>query len=106
MAINLETRNGQINETFIGYEHGMLTAMIFIGFGDFRQGFGGFKGPGNMEKFIQGVIRVARVNSWEKLEGTMIRVRTLNGMIVQVGHIIDNIWFTPADELDLKKVQA
>jgi hypothetical protein len=98
--------NAVIEKTMLGFEdHGLLTAFLFVRFdGCSHQGFGGY-GLGDMSAnycglFVKRVLKVVGVTEWGSLVGRNIRVRHDRGMIVAIGHIIDDVWFEPRVEFE------
>ena len=88
-------------------DHGLLTAWLRLDYGDGgHQGFGGFafynknfENSDRAGKFIQSILRVAGVSKWEDLPGKAVRARaTLTG-VSAIGHILNDDWFTPSEEL-------
>lgn len=82
-----------------------MTAMLDTRSGSLGQGFGGYgmNGKWGME-FIKSVLKTLEVDSWEQLKGTHCRVDADNGKIHRIGHIIEDKWFDPVE--DLKKYEA
>lgn len=107
-----ETGNARIGGTFLGREdHGILTAYVTLEGGGWGQGFGGYALDTWSEKakrrvgtafgldFIDGVLRVVGVESWEALTGKYVRYRRdSGGKLSAIGHITENKWFAP-DEM-------
>ncbi len=102
-----EIINGKIDNTVLGYEdHGIFTFSIGIDMGGLYQGFGGYPldckqhkpddiRPGTsygMEVIIR-IVRAVGVDSWEKLKGSYCRVCRKDGMLVAIGHIVEDKWF-------------
>ena len=51
------------------------------------------------------ILNVLEVNSWEKLRGSHIRVKTdsiSNGKIIAIGHFLKDRWVYPEDFKNLK----
>jgi hypothetical protein len=109
-----EIKNAIIHSATISNDaHGILTAFIFLDFGDGGiQGFGGYAlyvPPEPDEKnhdirhstashFIWRVMETVGVTNWEDLPGKPIRAKGDHIRIQSVGHIIHNKWFCPAEE--------
>jgi hypothetical protein len=105
--------NARITSTWLGREdHGIFTAYIELEFGGAMQSFGGYgldahdpdtRGrigrPQGIE-FLAGVLRATGVDRWESLVGTLVRVRRENGLIVAIGHIVEDRWFAPKTDID------
>lgn len=103
--------NAVIESTFLGIEHGNLTATITVRFDGSPQNFGGYNlkssanGATHSEAyiFLSGVLRVAGVSSWEELEGQYVRIRHgahgEAGPIVAIGHITEDRWFEAEKEM-------
>lgn len=105
-----EIRNAKIKSTMLGIEdHGILTAMITVDFGGSQQGFGGWafdKYDGKTRvgtawgmEWIRRLLETIGVEKWEDLIGQVVRIRSTDGLISSIGHIIEEKWFTPKDDL-------
>lgn len=87
--------------------HGLLTLWLLLDFGDSTsQGFGGwclynsnFPDKDRAGRFIQRVLEIADVRSWEELPGKTIRVRASLTRVHAIGHILKDDWFTPSTDL-------
>ena len=91
-------KNAIITSTCLGREdHGIMTCWLNLDYGGSAQGFGGYA----LERatFITKILDTLGVASWEKLPGTMLRVRQDNGRVHAIGHFIKDVWFTPAEDL-------
>jgi len=106
----MEISNARIIRTTLEEkDHGILTAVLFLDYGDTTQGFRGHsfdkrdaaRGSDTAWgiEFICHVLEVLEVDSWEKLPGTYCRVRRGFITIQAIGHIIKDQWFDPK-ELD------
>jgi hypothetical protein len=103
----VSSENAKIVNTFLGREdHGIFTASLSLAGNGWGQGFGNYSldgpGPDNTRvghgfgiDFIAGVLTVLGVERWEKLPGTHCRVRREGGLIVAIGHIVEERWFEP-----------
>jgi len=115
------TENGKIERTSLGWGGGapVLTAFVHIVFDGTGQGFGGFaldipikdstgkflrrEGTAWGMEFISRILRTLEVDEWEKLPGTIIRVRRIarwGSNITAIGHAYKDRWFTPETDLD------
>jgi len=105
-------KNAIIKNTRLSIEnYGCLTAWLELDYGGCEQGFGGYMLylPKSFKHhrlesvtghFIYRVLEVAGVSSWDDLVGKSIRVNSsANDKIVEIGHIIKDIWFNPEMEL-------
>lgn len=119
MSDKPEIFNGKIVRTHLGFEdHGILTAMITIDRGGCQQGLGGFGFGYNDSKtkkfvpssncafFIKRVLDTLQLQKWEDLEGALIRVERSDGLLVAIGHIIDDQWFRFRDEMKAEYEKA
>lgn len=101
----MEERNAHIEKTTLGREdHGIMTFMLHLNYGDCGQGCGGVAldeydsalkrrvGTIHGMQTIMDVLRVTGASSWEKLPGTSVRVRTAQGTILMLGHYLDDKW--------------
>ncbi len=89
-------------------DHGCLTAFLNLEFGASSQGFGGYnlgaKGENFCAAFIRGILDTLKIDAWERLPGTVIRVRHDNGpsmsrTIQSIGHAINDDWFNASDAM-------
>lgn len=99
----MEIQNAIIESTSLGYEgHGIMTCFLYLKYGgSSAQGFGGYnlKGEFGM-KFIEEVLKIVGVDSWEKLPGKYIRVKyegKWNSPITAIGNMLEDNWFNPKD---------
>ena len=101
-------RNAMIENTSLDMgDRGLLTAWIQLDYGDSgHQGFGGYALylPESYDHhelksfaghFIFRSMQVAGANKWEDMKGKTIRVRSEDGLIVSIGHILKDDWFSP-----------
>ena len=94
-----ETLNGKIESTFLGYEdHGMPSYAIYLQHQCGHQGFGGYAlTAGFTHDAIFSLLNTLMVSSWEKLPGTHVRIVIEDELITQVGHIMEDRWFSLRD---------
>jgi hypothetical protein len=102
--------NGKIKSTMFGVEdHGILTFMVYLEGNGWAQGVGGYgldnpdKGEGYRPGFGLGlsamrkIMETVGIDQWEKLPGTLIRIRRHDGEFGNdppvIGHIIEDRWF-------------
>lgn len=98
-----EIENANITSTNIGPEnHGIFTAGLMLSGAGWGQGFGNYalKHSDHAYHFINGVIKAVGVELWENLPGKVCRVKRDNGLIIAVGHIVEDRWYEP--RVDLK----
>lgn len=105
-----EKTNAKIKFTMLGYEdHGMLTYYLDLEWGSFGQGFGTYR----LDSYdsvphvacgyhIAGVLNAVGVKKWEDLKGQYVRIDHDYDKIYGIGHIVDDKWFYPNHEKDLK----
>jgi len=87
----MEQHNAVITSTALTIDdNGYLSAWLYIDYGSKCQGFNGDDGI-----FIRRCLEIAGVDSWEKLPGCNIRVRTTYVHITAIGHIMEDDWLTP-----------
>jgi len=74
-----------------------MTCFLYLDYGGSTQVFGGYA----LERatFITKVLDTLEVTSWEKLPGTILRVRQDDTKVHAIGHFIEDVWFTPAGDL-------
>jgi hypothetical protein len=109
----METKNAIIKSvTLSNADHGCLSSFIQLDFGDSSQGFGGYnlysKGIRNGNYaglFINSVLEVVGVNEWSKLVGKPVRVKADYGKVYAIGHIIEDKWFDPEQEVKKLNVE-
>lgn len=107
-----QIRNARITGTTLGYEHGVLTAVIHLDYGVGGQGFGGVwldAGPGGADGFrrpslacgvfIARVLAIAGVERWEDIPGAYVRADADGGHVYRLGHALRDEWFEPAHDL-------
>ena len=109
-----EIKNGVIKSVSIGYDHGCLTAWLYLDHENGSQGFGGYaldsppesrEGSGRIPTvfagyFINRVLETVGVDSWEKLPGRSIRVDADYGKVHRIGNFLKDKWFDPAAEFE------
>ena len=90
-------------------DHGILTCMIHLDYGGGGQGFGGYafdrylkdfdrrQGTAWGMEFIRCVLDTLKIEQWEKLPGTPVRVVTTHTKVLKIGHFIEERWFDPSD---------
>lgn len=103
--------NAKITSTTITNDaHGSLSIMIHVKHKDGCQGFGGYalyfpktykkEGRYNITgHFIWRVLEVADVDEWDKLVGKTVRIDYDYEKIYRMGHILEDIWFDPSQEI-------
>lgn len=105
-----EIRNAKITRTSLGIEdHGILTCVLHLDYGGSSQGAGNYsldqpvheggkfvgrRGRAAGMEFIRRILETLRVDYWEDLPGTYIRVRQGGGDegVVAIGHITQDRW--------------
>ena len=115
MDKDLEVKNAIIESVSIDIERGgMLIAWLHLDYGGSCQGFGGQvlyldrtfshhnEGGPYCGHFIFRAMKIAGVESWNKLPGKTIRVKVKDdwGKIVAIGHIVKDDWFCPEDDFE------
>lgn len=100
--MSCETRNAIITSTFLGVEdHGIFTCILYTQSGALQQGFGShnlkYKEYGIT--YLRRILSVLKVEKWEDLPGTHLRIHGTSGKIEKIGHIIEDEWFAPEKEL-------
>lgn len=98
----VEIKNAVIEKTMLGYEdHGIFTYMITLNYGGSGQGFGGIcLGGEYTDKSIQGLLKALKLEKWESLVGTHVRVKASNCKVFEIGHFMEDSWFNPKDLKD------
>jgi hypothetical protein len=105
--MEIEIVNARIKGTFLGYEdHGIFTSDITLDYGSSFQSFGGWSIKGeHTSRWIESILTVLELNSWEELENSLIRVKrekSYNGKIIAIGHVLKDSWFEPTKDLGFK----
>jgi len=103
----MEIRNAIIESvTITDSDRGILDAWLMLDYGGSGQGFGGYalylpKSFTHHElksvagHFIWRCMEIGGVTRWENLKGKTIRVKTEDGRIKAIGHIVKDDWFEP-----------
>lgn len=107
-----EIRNARISGTFLGVEdHGILTAYVNLEWQGGGQSFGGYAldewSPGAKTRFgtaygmefVKRTIATVGAASWEAMKGKHVRIDHDWGKVYSIGHITDDEWFTPEEDL-------
>lgn len=96
----MEILNAKVLTTYIGVEdHGIFTAVIQLEIERGNQGFGTYDLRTNdaAYKFIEGCLKITGAESWESLKGRPLRALRENGLIVAIGHFLEEKWFRPSE---------
>ncbi len=116
MNDQIKILNAKITGTMLGVEdHGILTCYLYLDYGDHGcQSFGGysldrFDGPREAKtmrtgtaygmEFVARVLRVVGVDSWEKLKGSVCRVKMTHDKVYAIGNLLSEKWFEPTVDL-------
>ena len=96
---NIEIKNAVIEDTSLGFEdRGILTAFLYLNYGNSSQGFGGYSMTGQFcSEFIKNVLTTVGVENWEELTGKHIRAETEHTKIHRIGNITKDEWFSPSE---------
>lgn len=105
----VETKNAAISKAEIFIEdHGYLTAFLYLDYGGTSKGFGGYNigctGANYAGLFIRKCLETVGVSNWDSLRGKTIRVKAERGKVHEIGHIIQDKWFNPSEEI--KRIEA
>lgn len=93
----MSEHNAKITNVMLGLEdHGIPTAYVTCEWDGSGQGFGGFdlRSKSGCLNFVMGVQKAVGVRDWSALKGQFCRIKREGGMIVAIGHIVDDRWFT------------
>jgi len=111
-------KNAIITSASITIEREMLSAGLSLDYGGMGQGFGGrvlyrpletnpitgIVGPNYCGVWLYECMKVAGVESWDRMNGQTIRVRVdkpgLNCKVVAIGHIVRDHWFNVDEYFD------
>lgn len=80
--------------------HGVLSSWIHVDYAGSGQGFGGYHlGGPCLALWVEGILDALRLESWDDLVGTVIRVRKSStlGTIEAIGHALEDRWFVPEE---------
>lgn len=95
--------NAKIVRTFLGKEdHDIFTCILTLDFGGTMQGFGlhSLKFESYGIEYLERILKVVGVDSWEKLPGQYIRADHEHTKVNGIGNIIANgEWFYPERDL-------
>lgn len=97
----MSEQNAVIKSTQLGPEgHGILSISLSLDYGGSIQGFGGYdlRSADSLARWVNGILEVVGVESWENLRGEHIRVRRedgWNGKILALGNFLEDKWFDP-----------
>ena len=102
MAERIE--NALIRSVWLGIEdHGLLSAFVHLDYGNAGQGFGGYNlgctGANYCGLFVRRTLEVVGSDDWAKLVGKPCRAKIADGLVVAIGHFLDDKWFKAGDEL-------
>jgi hypothetical protein len=106
-------QNAKITSTMLGIEdHGIFTAWLYLSWDGSSQGFGGYIldeprkdaqgkhlgrfGTAYGMDWIAGLMRALRIEKWEDLPGTFVRIEHEHAHIHRIGHLLEESWFDPA----------
>lgn len=96
----IETRNAVIKDVSIFIEdHGILTSFVDLDYGNSGQGFGGYTLEESMGRWVRGLLGVFKVHDLKDLKGKACRVKIENGIARSIGHLLEDRWFTPKEDL-------
>lgn len=104
----MEIKNAIINSVRLSTEdYGCLVGWINLEYDGSGQSFGGFclhnigkkDVDGCAGLFLSRCIRIGGVDTWEALPGRTIRVKCDHSKVAAIGHIINDDWFTPEEDL-------
>lgn len=107
-----EIKNAQITGTMLGTEdHGIMTAFLYLDYGDSSQGFGGYGLDAYNQKekkrishrtcgeFIMRVLETVGVEKWEDLKGKYIKADSSQEKVHGICNILDiEKWYYPEEE--------
>lgn len=96
MSAEQEIRNARITNVMLGFEdHGILTAFVHVAGSGWGQGFGGYdlRCGRSAAEFIEGCLRALKRERWEDLPGEPCRVIRQGGLLVAIGHFVEDSWY-------------
>ena len=111
--------NAVITGTRLDTERGLSAwIMLDYGSGGGQQGFGGYVlyapdgwaahgQPGNYAgHFIYRVLEIAGVEEWSQLVGRTVRAKAEHSKVHEIGHIVKDDWFNPAEDFEAMSPEA
>ena len=95
-----EIKNAIIESTTLTLNegHGIPSCMIHLNYGGSSQGFGGYDLRYYGLKMITSILETVGEERWEYLPGNHVRARIEGGLIVAIGHIMEDKWYYPKAE--------
>jgi hypothetical protein len=108
----IEIKNAVIESAILTKgDRGFLDCWLMLDYGGTGQGFGGYalylpksfdhhKLESVAGHHIFRIMEIAGVDTWDKLKGKTIRVKTegYSGPVKAIGHIVKDDWFNPAED--------
>jgi len=93
--------NGKIKKFYLGTsDYGRVSTYVDVECGDGTyQGFGPYMPGDKLGKFVTRVLDISEAGSWDQVVGKPIRIDREDGLIVGIGHYINNDWFYPRSDL-------
>ena len=90
-------------------DHGCLSAWLYLDYGGSGQEFGGYalylsksfdhhNVEGVAGHFIFRCLEIAGVSKWSQMKGKTVRVKCDHTKVHEIGHIVKDDWFSPADD--------
>lgn len=107
----MEIKNALIHSVRLSTEdYGCLVGWLNLEYeGSSGQSFGGYNlynigtrdqdNKGCAGLFLSRCIKIGGVDTWEALPGRTIRVRCTRRNVEAIGHIIEEDWFTPKEDI-------
>ena len=94
-------QNAKITGTSLGNDDRGPSFWVFVDYGGSGQGFGGYRLGGTFTDYVLfGVLNALKVDKWEDLKGTPVRVEIEDGTIKAIGHYLEDKWFNPKEFSD------
>lgn len=96
---NFEIRNAKIKSVTLGVEdHGIITIYLNLDYGDSGQSFGGYdlRDSKYLSAWIQGILKIVGVDSWDQLVGKYIKVESSFSKVKRIGNLLKDEWFDPS----------
>lgn len=116
MKTEHKIQNAIITKATLSAERGfILDSWIHLDYGGSGQGFGGYilyldesathhSLLSHAGHWIWRVMEIAGVESWDKLPGKTIRAIIKDGLVIAIGHIVNDDWFYPSNDFYNKEV--
>lgn len=105
-----EITNAKITDTFLGMDHGCITAWVTLEGNSWGCSYGGYclghwsckpgehNSPYGLGAIVE-LMKALEVESWEALKGQYVRIESegWGGRVLRIGHLMKEKWFSFED---------